>query len=251
MCILFQWELSLERLSKAHSGLGRTVGCIPTGWGTTGYMCQSRQFVSAWSLPCNPLPPESCHLSLCNQSFRLYAHLWFHNMARMLCCVLDKAFCMFRHVRLGAPRLFTCPVTWMGAGLPYDGGTCAFAEKWEVHKSAHCSCDFAHACRLMGMRAGTCSLRQSGCTLGCTGMSHSVQESHAFMRALLTWNLDTCVLGHSRHIISTSEHLCANIYFLEVLSETIDIIDEVLWFKTKMTIQKVNLLDAKTHLLQM
>lgn len=99
-----QWELSLEGLTKAHSGLGRTE------WGTTGYMCQSRQFVSAWPLPCNPLPLETCHLSLCNESFPLYTQLCIHSTARVLCCVLNKA-CLL-HVqtcKAGCPKAVCMP----------------------------------------------------------------------------------------------------------------------------------------------
>lgn len=83
-----QWELSLEGLSKAHSGLGRTVGCI-TRWSTTG---TGSLFL-----------PGLFHATLSLQRVVIFpcVTISFHYMPS---CV--SICCMFRHVRLGAPRPF-------------------------------------------------------------------------------------------------------------------------------------------------
>lgn len=101
--VLFrQWELSLEGLTKAWSGLESTVRWVME-LGTTGHMCQSKQFVPACLLLCQPFSPETCHSSLYNQSFPLYNQLCSYSIIRTLWHLLDKAYLL---------RVHACKFRW-------------------------------------------------------------------------------------------------------------------------------------------
>lgn len=170
-----------------------------------------RQFVSAWPLPCNPLPSESCHLSLCNHFFPLYAQLCIHLLHVQTC-------------KAGCPKAISCPLIWMGVDLSHDSGTCAFAVKREVDTAdvtLHMPADW------WGWWQAPAVWLQGECVQGCAAMSHSVQESCTFMSTLLTWKVGYLdVLGHSWHIMSIWGHLYGNNPFPEVLSEIMDIVDD-------------------------
>ena len=153
-----QWELSLEGLTKAWSGLESTVKWVME-LGTTGHMCQSKQFVPACLLLCQPFSPETCHSSLYNQSFPLYNQLCSHSIIRMFWHLLDKAYLLRVHAcKFRWPEAVCMPHYMNGdMSVSWQWNTCFWA-KWQVPKIRHCSCDFAHTCKQMWMIAGICSL---------------------------------------------------------------------------------------------
>lgn len=99
-------------------------------------------------------------------------------------------FCVCMHVSLGDLRLFACPITWTGTCLSHDNGICAFGES-----DRYIKVDTVHVTsNILANKYGWWQVPavwlQNGCIFGyVTGMSCSVQESHNFMRQLLSWKV--------------------------------------------------------------